>query len=314
MNGIVLPRRQMIGCGLAAVAMADCARAQSQGFEPLPAKVEIKDRQLTTAVRVNGRGPFHFVVDTGADHSVIAADVAEALKLTAGREVVVQGIIGSVSAPSVPIRELRFGPVVCENLDVPVLPRALLKVDGYLGLDAIGRNRVVFDFAHHTLQVTNSVPLLALEPAGGDTLIPAPGDAGHLRSLSCRVDQVFATAFLDSGAEVSVGNEALRRKLQDGRPGYTGERDIELTGITGGMRTGRVVKVDTILLGNLEFSGCEIAIADLDIFRIWGLADTPALLIGLNFLREFQTVTIDYGRKEFRLKLTSSEWVNRKQA
>jgi hypothetical protein len=49
------------------------------------------------------------------------------------------------------------------------------------------------------------------------------------------------------------------------------------------------------------------------VFRIWGLADEPALLIGLNFLREFQTVSIDYGRKEFRLKLASSEWVDRKR-
>jgi hypothetical protein len=77
---------------------------------------------------------------------------------------------------------------------------------------------------------------------------------------------------------------------------------------------GKVLKVDTILLGNLEFSGCEIASADLDVFRIWGLADQPALLIGLNFLRSFQTVSIDYGRKEFRLKLAAaSPWVSRKR-
>jgi len=289
------------------------AWAQAQGgFEPLPAQVRIRDRQLTTTVRINGHGPFHFVVDTGADHSVIAEEVARALHLPFGRDVIVQGIIRAQPAPSVPVAELRFGSVICNNLDMPVLPRAQLKADGFLGLDAIGRHRVIFDFQKHTLRVTESLPIEFVEKSGNETRLSAPGDDGHLRSMACRVDGVLCTAFLDSGAEVSAGNEALRQALGSNRPGYVGERDIELTGITGGTRLGKVVKVDTILLGNLEFSGCEIAISDLDVFRIWDLFDRPALLIGLNFLREFQTVSIDYGRKEFRLKLAASEWVNRK--
>lgn len=312
MNGFVMPRRQMIGCGLASLAYVQPGFADTPaGFEPLPSLVKL-NRQLTTAVRINGKGPFQFVIDTGADHSVIAEEVARSLHLPFGREVTVQGIIRAVPAPSVPIGELRFGAVVASNLEIPVLPRAQLKADGYLGLDAIGRHRVVFDFQRRSLRVLDSLPPGMVEKTGNETRLAAPGDDGHLRSLACRVDGALATAFLDSGAEVSVGNTALLRSLAGIRPGYVGERDIELTGVTGGSRLGRVAKVDTILLGNLEFSGCEIAIADLDIFRIWGLAETPALLIGLNFLREFQVVSIDYGLKEFRLKLASSEWVNRK--
>lgn len=315
LSGIAMPRRQLIGCGLASLALAQPGRAESQnGFEPLPAQVKIKDRQLTTAVRINGKGPFHFVVDTGADRSVVAEDVAKALHLPIGREVMVQGIIRALPAPSVPVGELRFGSVVRTDLDLPVLPRALLKADGYLGLDAIGRNRVIFDFKRRNLRVADSLPADWVDHNGNETLIAAPGVDGHLRSAACRVDGVLTTAFIDSGAEVSVGNEALRRGLSQIGPGYTGDRDIELTGVTGGSRTGKVVKIDTILFGNLEFSGCEIAAADLDVFRIWGLVDQPALLIGLNFLRSFQTVSVDYGRKEFRLRLASAlPWVSRKQ-
>jgi predicted aspartyl protease len=312
---IALPRRHLIGCGLVSLAFAKAAFAENQnGFEPLPAQVKIKDRQLTTAVRINGKGPFHFVVDTGADHSVISEDVAKVLRLPVGHPVTVQGIIRAVSAPSVPVAELRFGAVVRDNLQMPVLPRALLKADGFLGLDAIGKHRVIFDFKKRTLRVSDCLPTEWVDHTSTESLIAAPGDDGHLRSFACRVDSVVTTAFLDTGAEVSVGNEALRQALMRVGPGYAGDRDIELTGITGGSRTGKVVKVSTILLGNLEFSGCEIGIADLDIFKIWDLADQPALLIGLNFLREFQTVSIDYGRKEFRLKLAAaSPWVNRKR-
>jgi hypothetical protein len=49
--------------------------------------------------------------------------------------------------------------------------------------------------------------------------------------------------------------------------------------------------------------GCNIVIADLQIFRLWGLSDTPALLIGMNFLRQFSQVSIDYGRKELRFEM-----------
>jgi predicted aspartyl protease len=245
---------------------------------------------------------------------VIAEDVAKAMHLPVGREVMVQGIIRALPAPSVPVAELRFGSVVCTDLAMPVLPRTLLKADGYLGLDAIGHHRVLFDFRRRTLRVLDSLPANWIEHAGTETMIAAPGNDGHLRSAACRVDGVMTTAFIDTGAEVSAGNEALRRALSETGPGYAGDRDIELTGVTGGSRMGKVVKVESILFGNLEFSGCEIAAADLDVFRIWGLTDQPALLIGLNFLRSFQTVSVDYGRKEFRLKLASAPpWVSRKQ-
>jgi hypothetical protein len=46
-----------------------------------------------------------------------------------------------------------------------------------------------------------------------------------------------------------------------------------------------------------------LAIADLQIFELWGLTKTPALLIGMNYLRSFSRVSIDYGREEFRFEM-----------
>lgn len=311
----LFPRRHLLACGMASLAFARSALAQDQdAFPPLPAQIKVTPSHLTTRVFINGKGPFHFIVDTGADHSVIADDVAQALHLPPGHQVVVQGIIRAVPAPSVPVAQLKFGSSVRNNLDMPVLPRALLQADGFLGLDAIGDRRVVFNFKQKTLRVLDPIPSSFIDSGGrNETRIAAPGESGHLRSVECVVDGVYVTAFIDTGAEVSVGNEALHKALMEADSAHAGLRDIELTGITGGSKTGRVLKVQTILLGNLEFSGCEIAAANLDVFKIWNLADKPALLIGLNFLRGFQTVSVDYGRKEFRLRLASSAWVNQKR-
>jgi len=313
-----LSRRHLVGCGVASLAFARAAFGQETSpgaFQPLPSQIKVTSNHLTINVMINEKGPFHFVVDTGADRSVIAEDVAVALHLPMGKSIIVQGIIRAVAAQSVPVAELRFGTEVRDNLQIPVLPRALLQADGYLGLDAIGANRVVFDFKRQTLQIAPPLPATFLDTRRSiETRIEAPGTDGHLRAVACRVDGVSTMVFIDSGAEVSAANEPLRTELMKISQAYVGNRDIELTGITGGTSKGRVIRVETILLGNLEFSGCEIAVADLDVFKIWDLAERPALLIGLNFLRQFSTVAIDYTRKEFRLRLASSQWVNRRRA
>lgn len=312
-----LPRRHAIGFGVASLAFARTGFAQgTDAFQPLPAKISVTANHLTTPVMINGKGPFRFVVDTGADCSVMAGEVAAALQISGGSEVVVQGIVRAIPARSVAVNELRFGTVVRDGLQMPILPRAMLQADGYLGLDAIGAHRVTFDFKNGTLEVREGPPGTFIERSGsGETRIAAPGFGGHLRATACRVDKMPAVAFIDSGAEVTVGNRALHQKLlyQDSL-GYAGTRDVELSGITGGSCKGRVVRVQAIQFGDIEFSGCEIAIADLDVFRIWDLMDKPALLVGLNFLRQFQLVIIDYRRKEFRLKLASNGWVSRRPA
>lgn len=309
----------MLGYGAASLAFATTAfgqAAKGDVFRPLPAEIKVSPKQLTIGVRINGKGPFRFVVDTGADRSMISEELALALHLPIGRPMKVQGIVRSLKAKSVPVARLQFGSVVRDNIEMPILPRKMLQADGYLGLDAIGRQRVVFDFKHRTMQVSEprSVWLLDGSGRGYETRISAPGYGGHLRSVECVVDGVFTVAFIDTGAEVSVCNGPLQRKLLEKSPAYAGTRDISLTGVTGGTSTGRVINVKTILFGNLEFTGCELAVADLDVFKIWDLTDKPALLIGLNFLKQFSMVSVDYGRHEYRLLLAaSSGWVNRKQ-
>jgi predicted aspartyl protease len=128
---------------------------------------------------------------------------------------------------------------------------------------------------------------------------------GHLRSANCIIDSVRATAFVDTGAEISVGNTQLLAMLAEHDSSYATTETIPLTGVTGGVINGRVATVKNVRLGGLTFEEGRIAIADLQIFKLWAIDDRPSLLIGMNWLRQFSKVSIDYGRKELRFDLAS---------
>jgi predicted aspartyl protease len=269
------------------------------------------DQHLTVEVRIDGAGPFQFVVDTGADRTVISEEVAAAMGLQRGRQVILNGILRSLATDTVLVSNFSVGPVVRRNLELPVLPRALLQADGYLGLDTLDGLRVKFDFANHALEIGKghsrfaSTVSSSLKFVSSDERVLAEGSSGHLRAVDCYAGGVPAAAFIDSGAEVSIGNMPLLDALLARHPARPDLGTVQVMGITGGQIPGRLMEIDRINLQRLEFTNCSLVIADLQVFNIWGLSTKPALLIGMNYLRQFASVAIDYGLKEIRFDLAS---------
>lgn len=317
----MLSRRGFLGYGMSSLALAPLlARAQDAALPAgvaehpaAPTAGETTDRiatatdleqRLTVNVQIDGRGPFSFVVDTGADRSVIADDLAASLELLRGEQVMLKGIVRSLATQTVAVRELSLGSTRRRHLQIPVLPRAMLAADGYLGLDIIDGMRVTFDFKHHALEIGAAQSRAAsyrLRP--NEARLRTSGSAGHLRALDCAVARVPASAFIDSGAEVSVGNSALLTALLEHHDAQLEVGSLALSGVTGGQIFGRVTTIDRVRLQELEFTDCVLVIADLQVFDLWGLSQQPALLIGMNYLRQFARVSIDYGLKEIRFDL-----------
>jgi predicted aspartyl protease len=268
------------------------------------------EQHLTVEVRIDGAGPFRFVVDTGADRTVISDEVAASLGLQRGRQVILNGIVRSLATDTVLVANFSVGSVVRKNLELPVLPRALLQADGYLGLDTVDGLRVTFDFRNHALEIgrphsrfTSSSSSYQL--GSNDASLVAEGSSGHLRAVDCYAGGVPSAAFIDSGAEVSIGNTPLFEALAARHPNRLDLGTVEVSGITGGHVLGRLTMIDKIQLQRLEFTDCSLVIVDLQVFDIWGLSNKPALMIGMNYLRQFGSVAIDYGLKEIRFDLAS---------
>ncbi len=207
------------------------------------------------------------------------------------------------------VDSLAFGPFTRTGLSVPVLPRQFLAADGFLGLDVINGSRVTFDFANRILQIEQPKVKLSLLPESKTaTHMKLSGTAGRLHVGDCYIDGVRAAAFIDSGAEVSVGNPALSDALTQRhvarREGMADLGQIRLTGVTGGEVMGQLVPIKAIHMEELTFASGALVIADVPNFDSWSLRDKPALLIGMDFLRQFAKVTIDYRSKEVRFDLS----------
>ena len=273
---------------------------------PIAAATDVASH-LMVAVRIDGNGPYHFVVDTGADRTVLATEVAAELGLFRGEKVKLEGVVRAVFADTVSIRTLSFGSITRRHLVVPTLSRSLLDADGYLGLDFLDGHRVTFDFKNHVLQVSEPRAKFSASWAReNEARIRASGSSGHLQALDCTVDGISATAFIDSGAEVSAANAPLLAALARRNPTFGEIGTIRLIDITGGEILGKVAMVNKIqLTAALTFIDCPLVIADFLVFDVWGLRQRPALLIGMNLLRQFGRVSIDYGLKELRFDLAA---------
>lgn len=310
-----LSRRGLMGAGAAALFTGAAWGQQISGADANSAAssvtaAEDANRHLTIAVTINGRGPYRFVVDTGADRSVLSDTVAADLGLAKQTKVLVEGVVRTVPAETVHIGEISFGSVRRTDMTLPVLPRAWLGADGFLGLDMIDRYRVTFDFRRGLLSVEEPLSPWLLQPVtNSEDRVIVDGRHGHLRAVNCRIDGISVTVFIDTGAEVSVANCALLAALSRNDPQYyIRSAPIEIAGVTGGTISGAVMSFKHMKIKDLHFTNGTLAVVDMQIFKLWGLADRPAILIGMNFLRQFDRVTIDYRRHTFDFEVSQTNW------
>jgi len=70
-----------------------------------------------------------------------------------GELVMLKGIVRTLAAETVSVRDFSLGPGRRQHLEMPVMPRPMLGADGYIGRDTIDGFRVTFDFKNHALEI-----------------------------------------------------------------------------------------------------------------------------------------------------------------
>ena len=165
-----------------------------------------KSQRMTVPVSIDGQGPFNFVVDTGAERTVLSEELANTLGLGRTGTAEVHSISGAQRFQTVTVPSLSVTSTPVRNVQAPLLKR--------------GKAMLL-------------IPTTLQDVAGGS--VPA---------------------------EIAVVND---------------------------MR-----------LGSVTLTGMPIAFADLPVFRQLGLDKRPAMLLGMNTLRAFNQVAVDFATKKVR--------------
>ena len=257
------------------------------------------ETRLSVDVQVNGRGPYKFIVDSGADTSAVGLNIARNLQLPVGSPVILNGMTARNIVDRVKVDELTVGPSTIRNLELPALREFDLGGDGMIGIDALVRQRLMMDFEKKLIKVEDArVPEMFLP---GAIVITARRQRGQLILTHVTAAGLPLDAIIDTGSEVTIGNLALRDKLIRGNSRKF--QTVKVTGVTGATMDIQLATIGELKLGPVTLRNVPMAFADVPPFKMFGLQEEPALMLGTDILETFQRVSLDFRARKVRFQL-----------
>jgi hypothetical protein len=268
--------------------------------------------RIWAPVYINDRGPFRLVLDSGASHSGINTQVAEALglPLDQSRHVLLRGVTGSMVVPTVRVDSFNVGDMAFGTSELPIVTDALGGADGILGTDGMSGRRILIDFRHDLITISRSHNASA---AAGFRTIPFQLIRGNLLAVDASVGGIRTTAIIDTGGQVTIANLALRQALERRSP-QPRSRPDKIMGVTTDVQEGNEARTPPLLMatvsheGNVEIRYRDVTFGDMHIFEHWHLTSEPVMLIGMDALGLLDTLIIDYRRHELQVRMRDGEW------
>ncbi|WP_114228164.1 MULTISPECIES: retroviral-like aspartic protease family protein [Sphingomonas] len=256
--------------------------------------------RMTVAVRVAGSGPYQFIVDTGADRTVVARELADRLRLPSGPTATLHSISGVDSIHTARVDRLEYTAKRVDGIDAAVLEGINIGADGILGTDSLRAQRVQFDFKAKTLSITSARQAPPDDP--GTVVVQGRRQAGRLILTNALASGHGVSVVVDTGSDLNIGNPAMEAMLR--RKGLlAGDSQIELTSVTGAKLTGSYTFLRELVLGGVTLTNVAVVFADAHTFHQLKLDDKPAMLLGMNAIRAFDKVSIDFAGRKLRVLL-----------
>lgn len=280
-----------------AVSSSAVDDVSSRGASPLPMASDGFERP-TVPVRLGGEGPFHFLVDTGSNRTSVSLELVARLGLAEHDRALMHSASGPSRVRMAVLPELQAGRRTVRRIRAPMFSAVNIGADGILGVDSLRSQRLLFDFRRGILSIEPEASAGPLEE--GAILVRARRKGGRLIITDAEVDGVAVRVVLDTGSSMTVGNSALRRRLEKrGGPDIVGP--IELVSVTGRALRGDLARVGRLDIGGARLESPAMMFADAHTFRTLGLDRRPAVLLGMDALRAFDQVTIDFAAKRVAL-------------
>jgi len=258
-----------------------------------------RNARMTVPVRLGGRGPYRFLVDTGADRTAVSTAVAAQLGLSDGPMATLHSITGTSEVRTANVPRLELGPDRVRSVEAPLLDAVNMGADGILGVDSLTSQRVMFDFKTRIISIVPSAQRIVRDEVG-TIVVRGKLRRGHLIVTTATANGVPMTVVLDTGSEITLGNAALRARLEGRRKLGLAER-VEMTSVTGQKLVGDAFQLREVKIGDVILKDLVIMFSDAAIFRTLDLERKPTVLLGMNAMRAFDKVSIDFARKQLRM-------------
>jgi len=253
---------------------------------PLGAEVPLSiadSGHATVPVLIEGIGVFEFVLDTGAEGSAVYAPFHAVHNLPLRAEATeLQGQTGSAPVPLAELPPLLVDGLRSGNVAAVVLDARAdgVPLSGIIGLDVFGGATLDFDLPRGRAVFKPSgsrLPGLDARDA-----VAASTTTGGLLTVPVTIAGVEAVAVLDTGARKTRINWRLGRLL--GLDAATLARGDVIQGATNNAITTSEATVRDVRFGAVRLPSAPVLVADLPVFDLFGVADRPAVIFGLDWL------------------------------
>jgi hypothetical protein len=243
--------------------------------------------------RINGRGPYRLIVDTGGSITLSLDDsIAAELGLKSVATSAIHGVGGREDSGQVLVDELKIGSITCRRVmtrTFAVRQAVAFAADGILGTGLFADARMQLDFQKGVLTV---------EPASDR---PGPGVRAELRIVGdgkliapVTLAGQPATCLLDTGADACALSPARLRQIFPGRP--IRSLPAFTLGVGSQLNPGLSLSpgADLELAGRKypDYGGIGLEVLDTLLSPLLGMQIDA--LVGMPVMRNMRLLTIDY--------------------
>jgi predicted aspartyl protease len=253
-------------------------------------------------IEINGRGPFEFILDTGAGTSLLSSQLAKRLDVKVLGSKEGQSAGGKVSVSLAKVDSLALGDTKLHDVDVGIVDLSHIgktigaKVDGDLGYNFLKHFRITIDYGTCELRFDDSkrvehfgrsarteLPMRLANPAKPLILVEVHANG--------RGPFQFA---IDTGTSTTAITPELAKELAvASAPVGAGTTAGAHVAVTAGM-------LQSFMVGDAKIDNMAVVVADF--FAILSSAVGAKLdgIVGYNFLRNYKVV-IDYPNERISL-------------
>jgi predicted aspartyl protease len=262
--------------------------------------------RMVVPVQINGSRPYPFIVDTGSERTVIANDLARFLNLASGTELRLATISGPATVPSFLIDRLNTSTLRLDAVEAPGLERSNLGAFGLLGIDSLEDNKLFLDFRNKKMELLPSSQRRSTTKLESNMIVVrAKRRAGRLILSNAVIGGMHVDIVIDTGAQSSMGNFALRDKLSRHNRGKN-MLPVSLNSVVGTKMVGDFTQIKQIQLGELLIADLPIVFSENYAAKILGLEKRPAIFLGMDALALFDQVVIDFVNNRVSFSLTEA--------